>query len=81
MLRQTPASSEARVDIRTDAQRALVQRKGAMEMLACRWTYEIQSKLQNHKLLRVDDRQKVEGSYSSLHPVIAKGRDVSTMLL
>jgi hypothetical protein len=73
--RETPASSEARVDLRTGAQRALAGQKSAMEALARR----ICSRLRNQK--GTGGRQQAEESYSSLHSAIAKGRDLSTKLL
>jgi hypothetical protein len=72
----TSNSTEARVDLRSDAQRKMVGRKNALETLAHRRSAEIQSALRNYRLSGPTDRAQVEEKYSVLHPVVAKGSDV-----
>jgi hypothetical protein len=75
-----PTSTEARVDLRSDARRKMVGRKDALETLAHRRSAEIQSVLRNNRLSGPTDRAQVEERYSVLHPVVAKGSDVQHKL-
>jgi transcription antitermination factor NusA-like protein len=79
--RRTPYSAQARIDIRSKAQLSMAERRNGMETLARHFTNEIRCRLHSHKLVGVDDRQKIEASLSSLHWGISKGRDVAEKLL
>ena len=76
----TPLSTGAKVDLRDASQRGLEGRKAAMERLAIRATNNIKACLRNSRGPEMADRQKMEALNNALHPVVARGRDISVKL-